>query len=394
MQITDAELCALAGDLESTNVERTISVSKESKFGEAVCAFANDMPGTGKPGYLLIGVGDDGTVQGAKVTDSLLLSLAELRNDGSVSPRPSLQVEKRLLYGKEIAVVEVIPSIFPPVRYKGTVWIRTGPSRSKATEQDERILSERRTALALTFDARPCPDATLADLSAQEFLQYRQHAVSPEIIAENHRPPEEQLASLRLYNIKTGYPTHAGILLLSPDPRQWLPGAYIQFLRFTGTDLGDQPTVEKEIGGNLPTMLRQLEEILSMHRSQSPKAVSVLREVTATDYPQWALRELLMNAVMHRNYESTQPIRFFWFADRIEIHNPGGLYGEARTDFPRNNAYRNPIIAEILKNLGYVNRFGHGVVRAEKELRENGNPKPTYHKTHPDVFGVTVWAAP
>lgn len=47
------------------------------------------------------------------------------------------------------------------------------------------------------------------------------------------------------------------------------------------------------------------------------------------DYPEWALRELLMNAVMHRNYNSNAPIRFYAFADHIEILSPGGLYGEA-----------------------------------------------------------------
>ncbi len=346
-----------------------------------------------KPGYLLIGVTDDGIIQGAEVTDSLLLTLSGFKNDGSILPTPSLQVERRFLDGKEIAVVEVLPSDFPPVRYKGTVWIRTGPSRSKATEQDERILSERRIAQASTFDARPCPDASLDDCSMREFSQYRDQAVASDVIKENHRPQEDQLASLRLYNSKSGYPTHAGLLLLSPDPRQWLPGAYIQFLRFNGTALDEPPIDAKEIGGNLPTMLRLLEETLSVNLRQSPRPVSPLREETAAEYPIWTLREFLMNAVMHRNYESTQPIRFYWFLDRIEIQNPGGLFGEARTNFPRNNAYRNPIVAEILKNLGYVNRYGYGIARAEKGLRENGNPEPSYCKDLPDVFGVTICRA-
>ncbi|MCL1939963.1 MAG: putative DNA binding domain-containing protein [Desulfovibrionaceae bacterium] len=393
MRITDQELLECALDLESPRIERTISTKKEEKFGEAICAFANDMPGDGKPGYLLIGVANNGSVSGVQVTDDLLLMLTAFRNDGSILPTPSLQVERRRLEGKDIAVVEVIPSMFPPVRYKGTVWIRTGPSRSKATEQDERILTERRIAHATTFDARPCPDATIEDLSIREFTQYREQAVAPEIIDENHRRQEDQLASLRLYNSKNGCPTYAGLLLLSPEPRQWLPGAYMQYLRFSGTRLDEAPVDEKEIGGNLSTMLRVLDEILIVNLRQTPIPVSPLREETMTEYPAVALREYLMNAVMHRNYESTQPIRFYWFADRIEIQNPGGLFAEARTDFPRNNAYRNPVIAEILKNLGYVNRYGYGIARAEKSLRENGNPEPVYYKDTQDVFGVTICRA-
>ena len=392
MRVTDQELARMAKGLESARVERTVSTDNRAKFGEAICAFANDFSGQGKPGYLLVGVADDGSVCGVNVTDKLLLSFAEFRNDGSILPTPSIQVEKREIEGREIIVVEVMPSHFPPVRYKGVVWIRTGPSRSKATEQDERILTERRMALARTFDAMPCPDAALADLSKQEFLQYQAYAIASEVIDENHRLPEDQMASLRLYNTRASCPTNAGLLLLAPDPRQWLSGAYIQFLRFAGKELGEQPIAAKEIGGNLPTMLRQVEELLRVYINERTSPVSSLREKTVANYPRWALRELFMNAVMHRNYESTQPIRFFWFADRIEIHNPGGLYGEARTDFPRNNAYRNPIIAEILKNLGYVNRYGHGIARAKKEIQENGNPEPTFYM-QPDMFGVTLWEA-
>jgi len=60
-----------------------------------------------------------------------------------------------------------------------------------------------------------------------------------------------------------------------------------------------------------------------------PVTASGLRERQAVNYPRVALRELLMNAVLHRSYESTAPIRFYWFTDRIEIQSPGGLYGEA-----------------------------------------------------------------
>jgi ATP-dependent DNA helicase RecG len=81
-----------------------------------------------------------------------------------------------------------------------------------------------------------------------------------------------------------------------------------------------------------------------------------------------------MNAVMHRDYASTAPLRITWLDDRLEIQSPGGLYGEASpANFPRQTSYRNPIIAEALKNLGYVNRYGRGVVRAQEALLANGS---------------------
>ena len=78
---------------------------------------------------------------------------------------------------------------------------------------------------------------------------------------------------------------------------------------------------------------------------------------------------------MHRSYESNTPIRFYWFADRIEIQSPGGLYGEVTPqNYLTHNSYRNPVIAEAMKALGYVNRFGYGISRAQQLLADNGNP--------------------
>ena len=106
-----------------------------------------------------------------------------------------------------------------------------------------------------------------------------------------------------------------------------------------------------------------------------PVAASTLRERSETDYPPVAIRELLLNAIMHRSYESNAPVRFYWYDDRIEIQHPGGLYSMASPEnFPRQTDYRNPVITEAMATLGYVNAFGRGVIRAQEALRKNGNP--------------------
>lgn len=77
---------------------------------------------------------------------------------------------------------------------------------------------------------------------------------------------------------------------------------------------------------------------------------------------------------MHRDYETNAPVQFYEYDDRIEIQNPGGLYGKVSpANFPNVSDYRNPFIAEAMKVLGYVNRFSRGVYRVQKELVENGN---------------------
>ena len=236
------------------------------------------------------------------------------------------------------------------------------------------MLSERRVALSHSFDARPCKEAGLKDIALGQFDAYRREAVDAETIAENHRNIEQQLASLRFYDPDHASLTHAGVLLFGKHPRFHLPGAYIQYLKFPGNDLTDVPEDQAELTGDLLTVLKEMEiRIRSMIRTRM-QPVSALEEKRWPTYPEWALRELLMNAVMHRSYESHSPIQFYAFADHIEIQNPGGLYGEAtRENFPNRNSYRNPILAEAMKTLGFVNRFGYGVRRVQALLERNGN---------------------
>jgi len=375
MPIEESQLLALLADIESDRVERTISTSDTDKFAQAICAFSNDLPNHRQCGYLLIGVNDDGALSGLQVTDALLSKLGAIRSDGNVLPSPAMSVQKFCLAGGEVAVVAVLPSDMPPVRYKGRVYIRVGPRKAVANEQEERVLSERRISSARSFDARPCVEATLNDLALGQFDSYRREAVDAETVAANHRDIQQQLASLRMYDFERACPTFAGILLFGKNPRYFLFGAYIQYLKLPGTDLTDMPEDQAEISGDLSSVLREMELRIKSIVQTSLRRISGLEERLFPNYPEWALRELLMNAVMHRNYESNTPVRFYVFSDHIEIQSPGGLYGEATPDnFPTRNSYRNPVIAEAMKSLGFVNKFGYGVQRAQALLIENGNP--------------------
>ena len=92
---------------------------------------------------------------------------------------------------------------------------------------------------------------------------------------------------------------------------------------------------------------------------------------------------------MHRDYDSNAPIQFYEYDDRVEIQNPGGLYGKVSpTNFPNVSDYRNPFIAEAMKVLGYVNRFSRGVYRVQKELQENGNGKAIFDFSFRTAFKV------
>lgn len=232
--LTTDEVSQLLTDLECDRVERTTSTNNTDKFSRAVCAFANDMSSHRRPGVLLIGANDQGQPVGLTVTDQLLQTLAALRSDGNILPLPALQVYKITLPDGELAVVEVAPSDLPPVRYKGRVCIRIGPQRAEANEQEERILSERRSVLVATWDVQPVPSAPLNELSTRIFNDYRAAVLPAEVLEANHRTMPEQLAALRFFDLPRGLATVAGVLVLGHRPRYHVPGAYVQFARCPG----------------------------------------------------------------------------------------------------------------------------------------------------------------
>lgn len=162
--ITKKELLQMLSDTESYNIERTESTGNMDKFCQAICAFSNDMSGRGKNGYLIIGAKDNGKLSGLQVDDKLLLQIAYIRTDGNILPQPTMTVEKFHFDEGDVLVAEVQPSEFPPVRYRGRVWVRVGPRKSTAIEAEEKILTERRLSNVHTFDAMPCLGTSVDDL--------------------------------------------------------------------------------------------------------------------------------------------------------------------------------------------------------------------------------------
>ena len=369
-------LTLLSGS-ELEQVERTSSLTDFDKFGEAICAFANDLPGRGTPGHLFIGVDPRGVPTGANVNEAFLTALGGIRTEGRILPPPIMSVELLSIGTQSVAVIEVQPSDRPPVRFKGNVCVRVGPRRGRATPEEERRLSERTIDRTRTWDLRPCPEATLADLSTELFrLNYLPQAVSREVIAENQRSLEQQLAALRLYDLGRGLPTNGGVLLLGTNPLVFVPGAYVQYVRYSGQTQADPVVQELRISGDLLTVLRGLDELAARIAVRRPERQASMAETDVFDFPPLALRELFMNAMIHRNYEgSTTPVFVNEYSDRIEILNPGSLYGDlSASSFPGGTAYRNPLLAEAARVLGFVNRFGRGIALAQDALRRNSSP--------------------
>ena len=388
--LSNQELEDLLKIAESDRVEFTESIRDLDKIREAICAFANDLPGHNKPGLVFIGVKDDGNCAYLTIDDKLLQTLGGLRSDGKILPFPTMEVDKRTLNNCEVAVIQVEPSDNPPVKVDGRCWIRVGPRRGQATAEDERRLTEKRRWGTLPYDMQGVRGASMEnDLDMRKFEQdYLPFAVSPEVLEENDRNRGEQLQALRLTK-PDGTPTVTAILMLGKDPHYWFPCAYIQFVRYGGNEVTDAIVDHKAIRGTLPDQLYDLDRLLKVHIAN---ALDTSGEIHAEnpDYPFAALRELARNAVIHRNYEnSNTPVRISWFADNVEINNPGSVYGSVtRENFgqPGVTAYRNPTIAEAMRNMGFMQRFGIGIATAHKALKANGNPPPEFDIQENFVF--------
>lgn len=380
----DHELEELLQDLESDRVERKASVAERDRIRQAICAFANDLPSHQNPGVVFIGANDDGTCAHLPITDQLLLTLADMRSDGNIVPFPLMTVQKRTLLGCEIAVIVVEPSSAPPVRFKQQVWIRVGPRRAIATAEEERRLTEKRRSKDLPYDLRPMSSASIADLDFELFTRvYLPAALPADVLEDNDRSLEEQLMALRFTASEAPHqPTVLGLLIAGKSPSDLIPGAWLQFLRIDGTELTDPIKDRHELHGSVHDVLRRLDDLLALNISTPTDLTSSSGEIRRPDYPRVALQQFTRNAVMHRDYETTSaPVRITWFNDRIEIQNPGGPFGQVTCENfgqPGITDYRNPHLAEAMKNLGYVQRFGVGIQLARKELGNNGNPEPEF----------------
>jgi len=390
--LSDTELEAIASDLESDRGERKSSINDSDKIHQAICAFANDLPDSGQPGIIFVGMKDDGACANLAIDDELLKQLGGMRGDGTIQPLSIMSVRKVNLHGCEVAVVEVQPSYNPPVRYHGRTWIRVGPRRAMATAEEERRLTEKRQAGNLPFDQQAVPGATLDDLDLDMFRdEYLPAAIAPDVLDANNRSLIQQLTSLRFLT-KTGIPNHAAILVLGNDPLQWLPGAYVQFVRFDGTELTDPIRRQAQLSGPLSQVITQLDDLLTANISLAIDITAAAIQIQHPDYPIVALQQLTRNALMHRTYEGTNaPVRIYWFSDRIEIQNPGGPYGhvnESNFGQPGVTDYRNPTLAEAMKALGYVQRFGIGIPTARRQAANNGNPPVEFRVESTSVLAI------
>jgi len=230
---------------------------------------------------------------------------------------------------------------------------------------------------AFSFESRIPEDAQLSDIDWEKVDVYRQTL---------DLPSDEDLEDLLLRrgctrSDKGGqFPTYAALLLFGRHPQQWLPNAAILAARFPGTSFSDA-FIKQEIRGTLPEQLRQAQ---AFGRDNLRTAVRLidLERVETPELPLAALREVLVNAVAHRDYnQGGDTIHLHLFADRLEVSSPGILSGPVTMDNMLEVRFsRNPVIAQVLSDLGFVERLGYGLNRVITVMNQHNLHQPKFEE--------------
>ena len=177
-------------------------------------------------------------------------------------------------------------------------------------------------------------------------------------------------------------PTNAGILLFGKDPQRHIRGAEITAARFPGDTMGD--TFQREdIVGTIPDQIRRAEAFLRDHLRKAVSLGKTMERDEAFEYPLEAARELVVNAAAHRDYTIMgDGVRLFIFRNHMEVHSPGGLPGPVTIDNIKDERFsRNPVIVQILSDMGFIERLGYGVDRVIDLMREQHLHAPEFAET-------------
>jgi ATP-dependent DNA helicase RecG len=347
-------------------------------------------------GMVILGVSPRaGEVVGVKDPDTAcehVFQAALLVDPTLVLPIPrQVKVQKTGTLKPVSLILINVPASLPLVycldgRYLGRDGTQTNPLTAR---QLYKLLQQRGT---VQFESRVIPEAGLQDLNEDEVVTYAHNA---------GKVPADDLERSYEFLVKRGclkrvgdeiQLTYAALLLFGRYPQQWLPTATILAGRFPGVTLSGM-YIKRDITGNLPDQLRQAEEFIRTNLITTVRLVG-LQHQESLEYPFEAVRELLVNAVAHRDYNlQGDSIHLNIFSDRLEISSPGTLPGPVTLkNLLEARFARNVVISQVLSDLGYVERLGYGLDRVVDVTRNAGLLPPKFEEIA-GTFRVTLFGS-
>lgn len=380
----DTVLHQLLEQGESEQVEFISAATKESHVEEAACAFLNALGG-----IIVIGVGNAGRVEGVERA-SIRMKAIRQRLSESISPPTSLSVTLHRLNGKEVVVVDVPEGMEKPYVCNGRIMIRQNATVIPATADELSKLIGQRVRTEGRWERLPALgveeqdfDSSLVVKVAQAIRETRDYGI------ENTRKVSRVFDRLGL--IHNGQFTNAALVLFGKNPAERYPQTRVRaarFIRDDRTEFGDNRVFE----GSLFSLFESLVSFLTNHIPISATvSADQLQRRDKPAYPLPAVREAVVNALVHRDYSAFDGgVSVAVFDDRIEVWNSGRLPDEMTVDDLRvSHPSRpvNPDIAQVCFLYGLMERWGIGTQKIIRTCVEAGLPEPEWEV---DRNGVTL----
>ena len=333
---------------------------RHDRLAATLTAFANS-----DGGDLVLGVREGGNIVGIDDAD---IVMREVDNAAFNNCVPPVSVEQDILTTPTgtVIVAHVPRGAMRPysTRKGGTIYLRTSSGRRPASREE--ILRLYQASGSLHYDEQPMLKLTIADLDLDAFENY----LKDNDLEDLHDSREQLLVNWRLLS-EDGHPTLAGCLLFGRHPQRHLPFADISAIRFAGPDESYEPLDRKDLQGRMLEIIDQAERFIDLHLPR-PHRIRNFEPEAKQEIPRVALREVIVNAVAHRDYTVAGPIRLFIFDDRIEVHTPGRPPNSVDENAMRAGFHvpRNPAIYARLADAGLVTRAGSGIRRMIRLVRE------------------------
>lgn len=348
---------------EGERVEFKSSGSDPRRLAEIVASFANS-----DGGILLIGVNDDAGVQGTKIGRGTIETITNTITDNT-DPVIYPKITTPKIDGKKIISIEVAPSNEKPHLAYGRPFKRAGnvTKLMSRSEYKRLLFSQAKYAFGLQI----CPEARWADIDEGAILDFKKKYES---VNDAHLyGSNEEILKSRGCLTADGELTNAGILGFGKEPQKFIPKAYVTVVRYPEHTITDTILDSKDFFGNLFDQIDKADQYLREHIQVISKIpeVGLARQDTPV-YPYFVLRELLVNAVAHRDYNIYgSRVLIQMFADRIEFYSPGSfLEGITAENLRESQRSRNPTIARILHDVKYLEEFGNGIDRIYETIEK------------------------
>jgi len=356
---------------ESQTIELTAKPNTE--MGRSIVAFANT-----NDGAIIVGVSDDKEIKGCSIKDEQ--SIANIAHDCKPSIYP--EIKKIESEGKLIFVIKVKKSgSGVDFAHKNVVYKRVG-THDKPMAPNE-VISFARNSGLIPFDSGICENASFEDFDEEKVSLYLKKR---EEIRKIQTPPTISYTDI-LLNLMAAkkterglLPTNAGILVFSKNPQKFFVQSKLRIIRFKGVKLTHPILDRLDCSGTMWEMIEDAENFIrkSIRLFGIRTEKSFVRE-DKFEYPIKALREAIINALIHRNYFELADTRVFIFDDRIEVINPG-TFPEGIT--PRHPTHRpiNHILCDLMYDIGFIEKFGSGIHMMKQFCKEWGNKAPQYRQ--------------